>query len=396
MGNSYIMILRIIALCGYIGIICQIANTQSESKKKDVLIFDDTIFVTKDTLRHKHLEIKPIIKTDSLSSASKDSIDLTQQTQNQDSITTVIKGYSPFTNYTDTFNVRATSAKIKLNKTGASNTHDTLVVKPKIFKEYNGDDKFFYEFDFEFTKTSLAQAWNKYANQETADTNKQLSALNKEVNVPDNNQPNGELSNQQLVQVKVANQKTELQSEIQNASDSVEFYIQLAASRSPLTDVELTNLTIDHNQLRIIKENNWHKYQIPAGTDYLNARSAINNFPNKNSFLVAYRGIERLSLWETVKHIELHKPMEPELTFVIQLAASRKPLSYEEKEKLNTGFDQIRIKEEEGWFKYQIVIGPSYSLAIEKWKLIGKTISFPVAYLNGEKIEMTEALKKIR
>ena len=79
--------------------------------------------------------------------------------------------------------------------------------------------------------------------------------------------------------------------------------------------------------------------------------------------------------------------------FVVQIAASRSPLSETEKNKLVSPADNVRMVHEDGWYKYQIITGSSYQLTLNKCKLIGISKSFPVAYLSGEKIDMAQAIK---
>ena len=384
---------------------CCISYAQSESEQKDVVIIEDSIIVTNDTILPKELAIDSVQPIDTLQATTICNLDSTEQATKKDSILTVVKGYSPFTNYTDTFYVEINKDEAITNKPTTDNKRDSAKILRRLAKYDSTNNKFISDYEFAYTKTSLMKAWKSYANQEPAVESHQTES-NKTTEKTFENHTNNK-TNQTLLAANQAplvkdndgistNNDIRISDDISTNTDatSVEFYIQLAASRKPLTDTELKQLTNQQESVRSITEDSWHKYQLPVGADYLKAREAINSYPNKNTFLVAYKGIEKLSLWETVKHIELQKPKEPELLFVIQLAASREPLSIEEKEKLNSGSDHIRVIEEEGWFKYQVVVGPSYTLAIEKWKLIGTTRSFPVAYLDGSKIDMAEAIKK--
>jgi hypothetical protein len=390
------MNLRIFALGMFMALLCHLTIAQSESKNKDVLIFDDTTVVIIDSVGLKKNEVKPKKQTDSIPEANKPNIDTTKLVQKSDTTSIVIKGYSPFTNYTDTFNVSSGIEKKQILRTDTINLVDSLTINPKVFRLPDSTAKYIYEYDFDYSKTSLAKTWNQYLNNETKSTKELATLSNETTHAQEVINKGGSLSSKHLVINKSVEKLENISTKTNSSSTSVEFYIQLAASRTALSDSELDFVNPNNQQLRIIEEEKWFKYQLPVGSDYLTARRKVNNYPNKNSFLVAYKGMQKLSLWETVKHIELQKPKEPELVFVIQLAASKKPLSFHEKKALGNGSDHIRVIEEDGWFKYQIVIGSSYSLAIEKLKLTGTSKSFPVAYWNGKKIEMAKALKKIR
>ncbi|WP_439182400.1 hypothetical protein [Carboxylicivirga taeanensis] len=394
---------KIIALCGYLLVHCLIGNAQTTVINKDVLIFDDTCSVETDTAK----PLTPIVKghwAGNPSSSKDSSAHRTNTPAISDSTLTVVKGYSPFTNYADTFKVKPAA----INKVPSAYKHPNINTQKIIRSKSSPNSLFIHEYDITYTKTSLAQAWyqymhkplnqtdykyeqpssNDYAQQTASD--KQKPDTGAEL-IASNTSPSGT----QITEQKYNNHTSE-PSEYTDSNTTIEYYIQLAASREALSPYEIKKLKVDPEQVRIIEEDQWYKYQIAAGENYQQARTTISTYGYRNAFLVAYKGEERLDLWNTVKHIYQQTPKTQELIFVLQLAASRTPLTSQEIAQLHNGHDRVREIKEEGWYKYQITIGSSYRLTIEKWKMIGATRSFPVAYLNGQKIEMSDALKLTR
>ncbi len=372
------------------------------------MVFDDSTAAAIDTLGATPNKTKLVIKADYKIAPNKKVKNSKSADFNSDSITTVIKGYSPFTNYTDTFRVEASHKTGSITPATQQLKRKPLIKRPVINQD--STSRFIFNYDFDYSRASLAQAWRAYINNDSktiashkpTNTNKPIAQAEKESCAeitPVNTEESQQNKDQQVTEAPLYSETIESAegTEIIKDTTAVTFYLQLAASRQPMSGKEVEQIDTTHLTLRKILEDGWYKYQLPLGSDYITARHTIRDYSNKNTFLVAYRGTERLNLWETVKHIQTQKQKKKSsLVFVIQVAASRTPLSYKEQQKLKPGAEHLRQIEEEGWYKYQIVVGPSYPLTIEKWKLCGTHISFPVAYLNGEKIEMAEALKIIR
>jgi hypothetical protein len=88
---------------------------------------------------------------------------------------------------------------------------------------------------------------------------------------------------------------------IKNSSKSVvfkpDYYIQVAASRTPIAAEELENICNELGNCRAIIEEGWFKYQYFAGNAYNDALKISKNLTRK-SFIVAYRGGTKINLYK--------------------------------------------------------------------------------------------------
>ncbi len=171
------------------------------------------------------------------------------------------------------------------------------------------------------------------------------------------------------------------------------YVVQIAASRDPISDKLLKSLYADTENIRVIEEEDWYKYQIVQFEDYQRALKVKNELRVKGAFVVAYKNKEKQILWKTINWKKFTK-QSSNLRFYVQVSASRSPMPLEQKielEKKIGGF--LREIEEEDWYKYQLEVGASYPEAVLKWKQVGSAVSFLVAYYNNKKINMIDAIK---
>jgi len=187
---------------------------------------------------------------------------------------------------------------------------------------------------------------------------------------------------------------------VQPAETNETFYfIQIAASRSPMTLPFIHTFYKGDDSVYTRIEENWYKYQIGKTPTFSEALQTLNKTDVKGAFIVPYAGDEKLVLWQTLrpKATVIPNKVLQDLTFVVQIAASRDQLSAFQIKQLTKKIDgPIREIVEDKWYKYQLVVGASYSEAKKKWQQIGITKSFIVAYFNNDKIEMTEAFRILK
>ena len=89
---------------------------------------------------------------------------------------------------------------------------------------------------------------------------------------------------------------------------------------------------------------------------------------------------------------------EPVIQFRVQLAASRKPLDIQTGKWANIQDFLIQVIKEDGYFKYQATGYADYQTAVYAKKQLanrGFQDTWMVAYRNGEKITVTQALKEL-
>ncbi|MBI9063080.1 MAG: hypothetical protein JEZ14_13950 [Marinilabiliaceae bacterium] len=183
------------------------------------------------------------------------------------------------------------------------------------------------------------------------------------------------------------------------ATNETLYFIQIAASRSPMPLPFIHTFYKGDDSVYTRIEENWFKYQIGKTPTFSEALKTLNNTGVKGAFIVPYEGSKKLMLWQTLrpKTTVIPNKVLKDLTFVVQIAASRDQLSGFQMEQLTKNIEgTVREIVEDNWYKYQIVVGASYSEARKKWQQTGITKSFIVAYYNNDKIEMTEAFRILK
>lgn len=177
------------------------------------------------------------------------------------------------------------------------------------------------------------------------------------------------------------------------------YFVQIAASRSPMPLPFIHTFYTGNDSIYTRFEENWYKYQIGNTPTFSEALKTLNNTEVKGAFIVPYAGDKKLVLWQILRRKTTVIPNKvlKDLTFVVQIAASRDQLSSFQIDQLTKTIEgPIREIVEDHWYKYQLVVGTSYSEAKKKWQQIGITKSFIVAYYNNDKIEMTEAFSILK
>ena len=370
-------------------------------------------------------------------------------------VETIQKGHSPFTNTYDEFIYFADSIGKSENKdknkvqspNNATHTPESNTIHKNI-NEYNNlandslfgvaieDSLFPHDLIKKYDKASLKRYWSIYKNQWNpevmqAQTLAQITP-SQQVNANLISTPTTSSSDQNIVNHKTKNRvvvsdsrKTITENNSVDSTplhtatpditytkgeniktDNIDqnpanyysypdtyYYIQLAASRTPIEGSLLSSLNEYNDSITVRNEEGWYKYQINKTTNYKEALTKSEQLNVKGAFIVAYQNNEKQVLWKTL-HKQQNHPKDTGLIFVVQVSANKVAVNNTQLNRLKEiANGEIREREENGWFKYQYVVGPSYKDALQKWKQIGSKTSFLVAYLNNEKIEMSKAIK---
>ena len=354
---------------------------------------------------------------------------------------TVTKGYSPFTSEYKDFVFEADSiakAHPEISE-GLQDTMPTTSVfeidtamqrqlntvwnqnfqylqSDTLFTSAAQDSLFPHEMITLYDKSSLKRYWAIYLNQWTELASSQVPPSSTEeihtdiqlamVEVPKESKS----SNDILVKPEYDSRKsTKLPDEQKSiaeipvvkpsTTDKTFYFIQIAASRSPMTGEFIMTFYKGSDSIFTRIEEEWYKYQIGKTPTFSEALKTLNNTDIKGAFIVPYAGNEKLVLWKTLRPKTTVIPNKElkDLTFVVQIAASRDQLSNFQIKQLTKKTDgTIREIVEDDWYKYQLVVGASYSEAKKQWQQIGISKSFIVAYFNNGKIEMTEAFSILK
>lgn len=258
-----------------------------------------------------------------------------------------------------------------------------------------------------FDKTSLTEAWNLYRQLRFDEVGKADSMNHQSLH-------EGLMANQvdttnQAINHQAANQTPQSVDQFMalfnssekngaTTTDKVTFVVQIAACREPLDTTYLRAIYKGNKTVVTKLKDGWHKYHIGHCYDYSQAKEVLKSTKIKGAFIVAYRNNEKLTLWRVLKNRQpaIESTTDESLTFVVQIVASREPVTKQYIQKKYKGNDPWRMVEEDNWYKYQIVTGTSYGEAKNKLNLCGVKGAFIVAYKAGERIPLEQAIKQAR
>jgi hypothetical protein len=188
------------------------------------------------------------------------------------------------------------------------------------------------------------------------------------------------------------------------ADENVIYRVQIAANRTELSQRALSRIYYGNKNVEMINENGWYKYSVGDFDTYEEASQFRKSSGVSNAFVVAYRKGTRFSAGPATPQAGQevaaaagevqHTP--PGLVFRIQIAASRAPITREQLEKIYGGNYSVEMIREEGWYKYQFLGLRLYSDAIRIIKDVPVRGAFIVAYEDGVKQNLADAVRKNR
>lgn len=177
--------------------------------------------------------------------------------------------------------------------------------------------------------------------------------------------------------------------------EAVEFRVQIAASKNQLGIIELKGIYKGALSIIEVKEGSYYKYQIRGHKGVSEAQKTCSNSGVDNAFIHAYRGSARLDLTSAVKGTKAQGTHEKtgQIDFVIQVAASRIRIGQARLKGIYNGAYPVSVVIEDGWYKYQIIVGGDLDKANEVLQSCGVKKAFMKAYMNGEIIERHKAIE---
>jgi tetratricopeptide (TPR) repeat protein len=227
--------------------------------------------------------------------------------------------------------------------------------------------------------------------------------------------------------------------DIRKNNDDFYFRVQIAASKIKISDIQLKTIYGGIKETRFFKEDGLYKYYIEETFSYPNAKQVLKESGVQNAFIVAYKGNTKWNLNEaigiqknestrlsneakTVNPIEADQKGEPnsavtkndqgnslnalatvhegggngeennDFQFRVQIAASKVKLSEAKLKIIYTELKEIHVFKEDGYYKYYIEETPSYNVARERLKESKISNAFIVAYKNGKKWPLQDAI----
>ncbi len=182
------------------------------------------------------------------------------------------------------------------------------------------------------------------------------------------------------------------------------FRVQVAANRVPLTKEQLSRIYKDDYPVEMMYEDGWYKYQVLGVRLFSDALRILRNAQVRGAFIVAYDEGTKHNLYAAVsrskkieKEVQTYgrKGRLNEIEWHVQIAASRVPLTQNELSNIYSGDQNISLVIEEGWYKYRLKAGSSYSAAKEIKENCNVPKAFIVAYYRAKKVPITRAINEL-
>jgi hypothetical protein len=347
----------------------------------------DSISISSDSTLIPILILK---SEDSISLSSSDSI-------SSDSISLNVSDSTLLTMPADTISLNTPeSAPLKIEA-------DSIIKKPEPIRQKSSTEISTSPSNFisSFNKDSLKTAWFQYISA-IRDAGVTIKAEEEQFITDYSSGDTTQYVSENVVEKTVPKTISNGESIIYSEADTAvyTFYVQIAASRSPMDSAEIKRLYKGPHQIVTQKEDGWHKYRFGKTSDYKEAFENLYAQKIPDAFIVVYKNTgEKMELWEVLREKRktvIKSNSVKNFEFRVQLIASKTKVHQSELEKIYSGNQPVTELQEDGWHKYQIVTGNNYSDAKELLKNLNIKDAFIVAYENQEKIELYKAILKTK
>jgi predicted transcriptional regulator len=170
------------------------------------------------------------------------------------------------------------------------------------------------------------------------------------------------------------------------SSYSIVYRIQIAASKQPLAKEILSTLYKGNNPINVAQEDGWYRYSIGDCIYYDEAKVARDSCGVTNAFVMPYENGQRIQ-WPGKEALEQLKANQKEnAIYVVQVAASRKPLPLDVISNIIKIDQPLTMKFEDGWYKYYISAFTDFATAKQVAEKVGIKGAFIATYKNGLRV----------
>ena len=168
------------------------------------------------------------------------------------------------------------------------------------------------------------------------------------------------------------------------------FKVQIAASRNKLSDTYLKEVYNGNETIDILNEDNWYKYSLGRLNKYDQALDLKNQINVDGAFIVAYQNGVKVPLYDAKKGVVSTGELG-QIVFKVQIAADIKALSSERLHSIYSGYENIKMFKEDGWFKYSIGEYKTFNEANTLRKNSNVDGAFVIAFRGNKKMNVLEA-----
>jgi hypothetical protein len=253
-----------------------------------------------------------------------------------------------------------------------------------------------------FDSDKILQLWHEYIYGRDSLGNEPVRASRTDTtqNTVDE-KPTGQITTPSAHETEIGVVTDENKGTLVPVGDDVIYRVQLAANRSELSQRALSRMYYGNNNVEMINEDGWYKYSVGDFSTYDEASKFRKSSGISNAFVVAYRKGTRFitgaaALVEVPQGIYTptgNQTMPTGLIFRIQVAAGRVPLTTGQLKRIYQGDYPVEEITEDGWYKYQFMGVRLYSDALQIVQDVATPGVFIVAYDNGTKINLADAVR---
>jgi len=197
--------------------------------------------------------------------------------------------------------------------------------------------------------------------------------------------------------------KRELSARASVAVEGFTFQVQIVACRVPLTQETLQGIYNGTEAPIETLENSWYKYSVGNLNTYADACNLRDQLNIPGAFVVAFLNGKKINVNKalvpssseaaSIPYVGASNSVVSGVVFKIQVIASRKPIDEKELSKIYNGDQKLESIEEDSLIKYLINCGTSYNATCKLLDKLSIPGAFIVAYNEGQKISVKEALK---
>ena len=182
---------------------------------------------------------------------------------------------------------------------------------------------------------------------------------------------------------------------------NIVFKVQIAADKSQLSSEKLHELYSGFEKINKYEEDGWYKYSVGEFSSFSEANEFRKKCNVKGAFVIAFKNDKKINVLEAKKAMICYDPIiqkewitsNTDLVFKVQIVASSEEISKNTLKKICCIEPNVYLIEENGWFKYSIGDFKLYQKAVNLKNISGVDGAFVVAYMNGQKLQINEAIK---
>ncbi len=182
--------------------------------------------------------------------------------------------------------------------------------------------------------------------------------------------------------------------------EQIVFKVQIAADIKPLSSEKLHNIYSGYEKIIMFNEDGWFKYSIGEFKTFNEANNLRKACNVDGAFVIAFRGNEKMNVLEAKRMTRCKDPIfntdwlseNTELVFKVQIAASLKVLNEDQIKNICCIEKDVYVTKEDEWYRYSIGSFELYNDAVRLKEISNVNGAFIVAYQNGGKIRLKEAI----